>query len=80
MRDLAAVLIAAISALLLSVCFVTLLAYKEVQLQYESFQQAHANVMQCRENLAYSQSTLSVDKYCGQIPIFSNVVPDEVSK
>lgn len=80
MRDLAAVLIAAISALLLSVCFIALLAYKEVQLQYESFQQVHANVMQCRENLAHSQGALSVDRNCGQIPEFINVVSREVTK
>lgn len=80
MKDLAIVLIAAISALLLSVCFIALLAYKEVQLQYGSFQQVHTNVVQCRENLAHSQGTKFVDEYCGQIPEFSNVVSREVTK
>lgn len=80
MKNFAAVLIAGICALLLSVCFIALLDYEEVQLQHISFRQAHSNVVQCRENLAHFQGALSVDKYCGQIPELGNFVSREVTK
>jgi hypothetical protein len=78
MKNFAAVLIAGICALLLSVCFIALLACREVELQYNTFQKIHTKVMQCRENLAHT--SLQVEKYCGQIPTFSDVVTSEVTK